>query len=59
LGPLEGVNLHHWTTHVNITTAILILETSLSQREITGNDAIEIMIKLHRPGTNIEGGVKF
>jgi hypothetical protein len=31
LGPLERANLNHWTTHVNITTAIYTWDQALSK----------------------------
>jgi hypothetical protein len=34
LGPLQRVNLNHWTTYVGIVTAIKTPETGLSQWQI-------------------------
>jgi hypothetical protein len=44
LGPLERVNINHWTTHVTFVTAIEISETMLCRKGITDKYAIKIVV---------------
>jgi hypothetical protein len=52
LGPLERVNLCHWTTHFTLITAIHIPDTRLGSREI--KYAVKIAMKQAQPWNMIQ-----